>query len=95
VRHDSIPAIIRLYPTGRNGSMKPILPGFSCICRVDPSERAAGWSLYLNLTGPLSPGETLYIEMDFLVDAGLIAVQENSGKFYLWDRGIFGEGRLV
>lgn len=92
----SIPAIIRLYPEGRKGSMNPILPGYSCICRVDPTDkRAQGWSIYLNLSGPLHPGETLYIEMDFLVGSGLAAIREAGGKFYLWESVIFGEGRLA
>lgn len=89
-------AEITLYATERGGRQGPTPPDwFGCLCQLARGD-SQGWDCRLSLHGsPMAPGETRRVELTFLsVDQAVPAILE-TGRFFLWEGRIIGEGKVV
>jgi hypothetical protein len=96
---DVVPQLIAdvtLYPTEQGGLRGPTGPDwFGCPCKVH-KEDIDSWDCRILLQGqPLSPGETRRAGMVFLSGNKAANIFREAGKFFLWERGIIGEARVM
>lgn len=89
-------ADVSLYRTEDGGRKGPTPSDFfGCPCLVSQERPVKGYDARLLLGGrPMSPGERRQAGMKFLTPEGAEAIR-SAGKFYLWERGIIGEGQVV
>jgi hypothetical protein len=85
--------LLRLYKdSGRQG---PIRPGFRGIACLDPDNLAYGFSVFFHLPGPLSPGEAISCEVDFLCPESETRVLR-AGRFLLLEPPrLTGEAKFI
>lgn len=84
-------ATVRLYSSDEGGRVKPVAPGFGCLCTRAKSLRVEGYDALLLLRSRLFPGETRRIGFALLTPEDGVSALSTAGIFYLWDGRFIGE----
>jgi hypothetical protein len=87
-------ADVYLYPTDMGGKSKPVGLGWGCPCSKDQSPTEA-WDGYPLLETEMMPGEHRRVGFVFLSGEQAAEALGSTGKFYLWEGRIIGEGAVV
>jgi|ERR1700679_1759768 len=89
-------ADVTLYSTAQGGRNGPTPANwFGCPCAA-VNDQSQAWDCRLLLGGtPLKPGDTRRVEVTFLSPEQAVPAFRASGRFFLWEGRVIGEGKLV
>lgn len=95
-REPQLIADVELYPAGQNPRDGPLMPGFGCPCTTSKELPVSGWDCLLMLGDePMQLGEKRRIGFIFLSGDEAADALCEAGKFWLWERGVIGEAKVV
>lgn len=85
-----------LYATADGGRTEPIPPGWGCPCFADRQRLTHGWDGHPMLGDNwMHPGETRRVGYSFLTGDEAATALAQRPSFYLWERRIIGEARII
>jgi hypothetical protein len=89
-------ADVMLYPTAAGGRKGAVHPGWGCPCLLSKETSTGGYDGWPLLGDtPLAPGERRRLGFVFLSGEEPAALFRKSGLFYLWERGVIGEAKVL
>jgi hypothetical protein len=89
-----IRAKVHFYPTTEGGRLKAT-PADHFGCPLSFGGRNFDCRLLLDDIGPVSPGETVEVPIQFLCPEDIVPRLRPGDRFQLWEGGFIGEGEVL